>query len=165
MSHTENQQFDCCPPFDPVPWDDKSFIWKDKLFIKDTMRVFLHMPWPPSIAKLMLKMWNLAKDTDAAPEINDFLILATDPTPWKTEYYMAVTKEIPGADNVKLSGNFLTKVFDGPYNSVPKWIKIMEQYAASKGKKIKRHYFHYTTCPKCAKKYGHNYVVAFTETE
>lgn len=24
-------------------------------------------------------------------------------------------------------------------------------------------YFHYTTCPKCAKKYGHNYVVLFTE--
>jgi hypothetical protein len=33
---------------------------------------------------------------------------------------MTVTKEIPGAENVQLSGTFLSKVFDGPYNAVPK---------------------------------------------
>lgn len=27
------------------------------------------------------------------------------------------------------------------------------------------HEFHYTTCPKCAKLHGHNYVVAFAQVE
>ena len=30
-------------------------------------------------------------------------------------------------------------------------------------KKTKKIYFYYTTCPKCAKKYGHNYIVSFAE--
>ena len=78
---------------------------------------------------------------------------------------MAVEKEVPDANNVKLSGTFLTKVFDGPYNAVPKWIKQMDEYVAEKGRKTKKYYFHYTTCPKCAKIYGHNYVVAFAQVE
>lgn len=76
---------------------------------------------------------------------------------------ITVTKDVPGADNVKLSGTFLTKVFDGPYNAVPKWLKEMDHYVESKGKKTKKYYFYFTTCPKCAKKYRHNYVVAFAE--
>ena len=34
----------CCPKFDPEPWHDKEIIWKDKLFVKDTMPQFMHMP-------------------------------------------------------------------------------------------------------------------------
>jgi hypothetical protein len=78
---------------------------------------------------------------------------------------MTVTKEVPDALNVRLSGNFLSRVFDGPYNAVPKWFKEMEDYARKSGKKAIKQYFYYTTCPKCAKKYGHNYVVAFAQVE
>jgi len=59
----------------------------------------------------------------------------------------------------------LTKVFDGPYNAAPKWIKAMEQYVALQGKKVHKYYFHYPYCPTCAKAYGHNYVIVFAETE
>jgi len=59
----------------------------------------------------------------------------------------------------KISGIFLTKVFDGPFQMAPQWAKGMENFVASKDKKIKKLYFSYTTCPKCAKKYAHNYVV------
>jgi hypothetical protein len=37
-----------------------------------------------------------------------------------------MSQKIPDAENVTMSGIFLSKVFDGPYKSVPKWIKIME---------------------------------------
>jgi hypothetical protein len=30
---------------------------------------------------------------------------------------------------------------------------------ASRGKQLQQLYFYYTTCPKCARKYGKNYVV------
>lgn len=155
----------CCPKFDTAPWDEKTHVWEDKLFIKDVVPQFCHMPLPWSVNRTMQRMWNKALEAKAAPDMKDFIILAYDPTPWKSEFYMAVTNEIPGAENVKLSGTFLSKVFDGPYNAVPKWIKEMDDFVRSKGKKTKKYYFYYTTCPKCAKIYGHNYVVAFAEVE
>ena len=108
-------------------------------------------------------MWETAKNAGAAPEIKDFLLLAYDPSPWKSELYMSVTKEVPGANNIKLSGTFATKVFDGPFNHIPKYLKEFEEYLKKINKTAKKYYFYYTTCPKCAKKYGHNYIVAFAE--
>jgi NMD protein affecting ribosome stability and mRNA decay len=97
--------------------------------------------------------------------MKDFLCLAYDPNPWKGEYYMSATKEVADAKNVSLSGTFFSKVFDGPYNAVPKWVKEMDKYVADKGKKVLKYYFHYTTCPKCAKIYGHNYVICLAQVE
>jgi len=77
--------------------------------------------------------------------------------------YISVTGEIPGAKMEKISGTFLTKVFEGPYKSMGKWTKEMENYVRTKGKELKKMYFYYTTCPKCAKFYGKNYVVIIAE--
>jgi hypothetical protein len=155
----------CCPIFDTVPWDEKTHQWKEKLFIKDTVPQLFHMPLPWTVNRTIGRMWNQAEQAKAAPNIKDFLILAYDPSPWKSEFYLAVTKEVPGAENHELSGTFLSKVFDGPFHAVPQWIKEMDQYIASKGKKTQKYYFYFTTCPKCAKKYGHNYVVAFAQVD
>jgi len=65
----------------------------------------------------------------------------------------------------KLSGKFLTKVFEGPYQNAGKWAVEMKDYVASKGKELKKLYFSYTTCPKCAKAYGKNYVVLFAQID
>lgn len=165
MTHEHKESDMCCPKFDPEPWNEKSHRWNEKLFIKDTVRQIFHKPRPSSIQKVVGGMWQKAQDAKAAPEIKDFLLLATDPSPWKSELYMTVTKEVPGAENVRLSGNYLSKVFDGPYNAVPKWIKEMENYVLSEGKKVKKYYIYFTTCPKCAKIYGHNYAVAFAQVE
>ncbi len=163
MSEERVNSENCCPRFDPAPWDEKTLQWKDKPFIKSSIPLFFHIPLPSKIKKTMGEMWKKTKDSGADPGMKDFIAMAYDPSPWKSEYYMAVTKEVPGAANVKLSGTFMTKVFDGPYSAVPRWIKEMDRYVASNGKTSKKYYFYYTTCPKCAKKYGHNYVVAFSE--
>lgn len=160
-----NETKECCPKFDTALWDNKQFEWKDKLFIKEDLPQIFHMPFPRMIGKMIGRMWGKAQAAKADPEIKDFLWLAYDPSPWKSENYIAVTKEVPDAENVKLSGSFMTKVFDGPYNAVPKWIKEMDAYVTSQGKKVQKYYFYYTTCPKCAKKYGHNYVVTFAQVE
>ncbi|MBW2990503.1 hypothetical protein KY348_02240 [Candidatus Woesearchaeota archaeon] len=157
------KKHDCCPKFNPKPWDDKTHKWKNKLFIMDTIPQLFHTPLPWMIGRMIHKQWKKAQDAGAAPKIKDFLWLAYDPSPWKSEHYIHVTKEVPGANNVKLSGTFITKVYDGPFNKVPVWIKDMEKYLAKKGKKPKKYYFYFTTCPKCAKKYRHNYVVAFAQ--
>lgn len=163
MSGDSSQPQPCCPKFDPERWDDKVHVWKDKRFIKGAIPVFWHIPWPPMIGRLMKQMWVKVVLADASPEMGDFLALANDPTPWRTEFYMTATKEVPDAENVTLSGTFVSKVFDGPYRDVPKWMKEMDGLLASQNRKAKKYYFHYTSCPKCAKIYGHNYVVVFAE--
>lgn len=165
MTHSNNTNKPCCPKFDTDPWDNKIHIWENKHFIKDSIPVFLHFPIPFMIKKLITRMWNMAQEAGAAPDIKEFLMLITDPSPWKSEFYLAVEKEIPLAENIKMNGTFFTKVFDGPYNAVPKWIKEMDKIVKEKGKIVKTFYFHYTTCPKCAKLYGHNYTVGFAEVE
>lgn len=151
----------CCPRFNPEPWDEKEFDWKDKLFVKDSIRTFMHIPL--NIKQVMTRMWKNATDAGATPDMKDFLVMAHDPTPWRSDQYMAVTKEIPGMENTTISGVFLTKVFEGPYKDARKWHKEMQEYAKAKGKKPQKIYFFYTTCPKCAKYYGKNYVVSLAE--
>jgi hypothetical protein len=158
---TDNQE--CCPKFDPAPWQEKEIVWKDKPFVQDDVKQLFHIP--VNMGKVVTRMFRKIEDAGASPPKEEFLMLAYDPSPWKSELYMSVTKEVPGAKNVKLSGTFLTKVYDGPYNAVPKWIKDMDAYVASKGKKVIKYYFYYTACPKCAKKYGHNYCVAFAQID
>jgi hypothetical protein len=153
----------CCPVFNPAIWDGKTVVFSEKLFVKKATPQLFHMPLPGTIGKMMTKSWAAIEAAQAKPADADFLWLAYDPSPWKCEHYIHVTHEVPGLENVKLSGTFMAKVFDGPFNHVPKWIKEMDAYLANQGKHAKKYYFYYTTCPKCAKKYGHNYVVVFAE--
>ena len=165
MDDTRRSPEPCCPRFNTEPWDETEHDWSDKPFIRDSVRQFLHRPIPSAMKKTIGRMWSMAKGSDSAPGNEDFLLLAYDPSPWKSELYMAVTKEVPGADNVRLSGRYLTKVFDGPYSSPPIWIKDMERFVKARGEKAKRYFFYFTTCPRCAKIHGHNYAVVFAEVE
>ncbi len=153
----------CCPKFDPKPWENTQHLWKDKLFIKGHVAQIFHIPL--NMNSVMSKLWKQIEKEKASPDTSDFLMLAYDPSPWESELYMSVTKEIENAENSKISGTFISKVFDGPYNAVPKWIEEFDEYLKKDEKIAKKYYFYYTTCPKCAKEYGHNYVVAFAQVE
>ena len=82
---------------------------------------------------------------------------------WGADIYIDVSKEVPSAQMATISGTFLTKVFEGPYKNAGKWAKEMEEHVSQKGKTPKKLYFSYTTCPRCAKAYGKNYVVLFAQ--
>ena len=110
-----------------------------------------------------MQMHSKVVDADAQPKTKDWLLLSDECSAWKSDQHMTVTKEVPGAENVVISGSFMTKVFEGPYKEAKNWYPQMIDYVESKGKKVKKMYFYYTTCPKCAKKYGKNYVVAFAK--
>lgn len=158
------EEKECCPKFDPQPWEGTTHEWKDKLFLIDSVPQFMHMPLPGVYGKAITRMWKLAEKYDAVPEMKDFILLSYDPSPWKSILYLSLTKEIPDEKHMgKLSGTFISKVFDGPFQNVPKYLKETEAYLTIQGKKAKKYYFYYTTCPKCAKKYGHNYIVVFAE--
>lgn len=151
----------CCPVFDPARWDEKTHIWKDKLFLEDEVKQIMHVPI--NMTTIVKRMFKQIEDVDAMPEEKDFLMLSYDPSPWKSEIYMTVNKNIPNGKMAKLSGTFISKVYDGPYNHVPKWIEDMDKYLASQHKKALKYYFHFAYCPNCVKKYGHNYCTAFAQ--
>ena len=153
----------CCPPVDPKKWDKKTVVWKEKPFIVDEVLQLFHIPL--NMGQVVTRMFKKIEAAKASPPKADFLMLAYDPSPWKSEIYMTVTSKVPDARNTTLSGTYITQVFDGPYNAVPSWIKLIDAHIASLGKKIIKYYFFYTTCPKCMKKYGHNYVISFTQVE
>lgn len=82
---------------------------------------------------------------------------------WGSDLYIAVTKTVPGCEMATVSGTFLTKVFEGPYRNAGKWAQEMSAYVRLRDKELIKLYFFYTTCPKCAKAYGKNYVVLFAQ--
>ena len=159
---TQNQP--CCPEFDVVKWDKKTFDWKDKLFIKETIPTLFHIPFPPMIGKKTMKMHGMAEKAGATiPDLSDALILFRDPTAFKSEIYYAVTKEVDGANNTNVSGTFMARVFDGPYNAIPRFMKEMEEYLKENGRQAQDYYVHYAYCPKCARESGHNYMILFAK--
>jgi len=163
MNQEQKEKTNCCPVFDPEPWDGKTWTWEEKPFLKDSMRTFFHIPSPKTLTKTLERMWKTVQEAGADPDQKEVIIMANDPTAFRTDYYINLTKEIPGANMAKLSGTFYTRVFDGPYNQAPKWIKQLKAEASEKGIRLVDFYFYYTTCPKCAKAYGHNYVVLFAK--
>jgi hypothetical protein len=76
---------------------------------------------------------------------------------------VAVDRDVPDAVIVKLSGTFMTKVFEGPYRDVGKWIAEMGRLSAERGRRLAKIDFCYATCPRCAKHFGRNEVVLFAQ--
>ncbi len=153
----------CCPQFDPEPWDGKTNEWNEKPFLAATMPVLFHMPFPRLVNRTMTRLWQRAQEYSIAPDMEDFLLLVHDPSPWKSRYYLAVTGVHPDLekDMVTFSGTFICRVFDGPYNDVPKFMAEADAWLRSIDKTPKEHFFFFTTCPRCARIYGHNYMVDF----
>ena len=151
----------CCPPFDPVSWDEKEIIWNNKLFVKDHILSFYHIPLSlngkvQKNAKLIVK---------AEADVPDYLMLFDEKSKWGADIYIEVSKDVARAKMITLSGTFLTKVFEGPYKNIGIWAKDMDDYVKSKDKTLNKLYYFYTTCPQCAKVYGKNYVVLSAQVD
>jgi hypothetical protein len=149
----------CCPKFDPQPWENKEFVFENKLFARINTINFMHIPL--NMGSAITKAWKLIEDSNAST--GEYFLLSYDPSPWKGAHYFAVTKDVPGLEMETISGTFLTKVFEGPFKDAKRWVSETEEYVKNQQRELKKLYFFYTTCPKCAKHYGKNYVVAFAQ--
>jgi hypothetical protein len=158
---------ECCPEFNPKKWEGKEFNWDKMHFIKESIPTLFHIPFPPTIGKKITKMMALATKADKIDsKKDDVLVLFQDPSAFRSNIYLSVTGNVPGTNNVKISGTFISKVYDGPYNAIPKFVKDMNAYLEKKGKKVPKndeYYIHYAYCPKCEKKYGHHYMILFAK--
>lgn len=112
----------------------------------------------------MMELATGASKIDAKKD--EVLVLFQDPSAFKSNIYISVTGNVAGANNVKISGTFIAKVYEGPYNAIPKFVKDMNVYLQKTGKKVAKndeYYIHYAYCPKCEKKYGHHYMILFAK--
>jgi hypothetical protein len=153
MSEASNN-VECCPPFDPSAWDGKIIEWNEKRFITDKVWTLFHVPM--NFGSVIRRMDQ--KVRDAGANIVDWLCLSDHVSKWTMRLYLAVDKEVPNAENVSLSGKFLCKVYEGPFQDTGEWCADFKVYAESRKMTIEKWHMWYTTCPKCAKKYGKNYV-------
>ena len=152
---TINPEAVCCPPFDSTHWDDVQISWDNKLFIKEKVATFFYIPL--GFGKAMTKLNNLVEKADA--KMPDGLCLSQHTSKWNMDLLLAIDREIVGVENLKLTGNFYSKVYEGNYNDTGKWTADFEQLCSKKGYSIEKLFMWYTTCPKCAKKYGKNFTV------
>lgn len=149
----------CCPRFDPAPWQEQVITWKDKLFARDRVRAILHVPL--NFGLVVRRNMKLLEEAGAVDE--RAIMLTDERSPWTSDLYIELLKEAPGVTVARLSGTFMTRVFEGPYRNVRAWCAEMHQIVAAQGKSVRRLLFYYTTCPRCAKRYGKNYVVLLAE--
>lgn len=155
----EQSETGCCKRFNPEPWNEKEITFQDKLFLKDRVKSIFHIPL--NYGQVMVK--NMEKIKNANALVDEPLMLSDEKSLWGADIYIAISKDVPGAETVRISGNFLCKVFEGPFNNIGRWVKETQAFIKSKGKELKKMYFFYTTCPKCAKHYGKNYIVILSE--
>lgn len=146
----------CCARFDPQGWDNQLLHFENKKFVRATTRSAMHIPW--NMGSVFTRVQEHIEDANAvAPEKE--IVLSHDTSPWQAEHFFAVDQDVPGEEMTTLSGDFITRVFEGPYRKAKDFSHDMEIAATAMGKTAKEIYFFYTTCPKCAKAYGENYMV------
>jgi len=155
----EEGEEECCPEFNSEKWDNKKITWKGKLFVKDKVFSFFHIPL--NFKSVMTQNIERLKEAGAYDE--NMIVLSDKKSLFYSNIYISAKKPIKKALDVKVSGTFLTKVFEGPNKNMKQWTKEMEEYVKNQNKEIKNLYFYHTTCPSCAKKYGKNYVVILAE--
>ncbi len=151
----------CCPRFNPEGWDGQELHFRDKPFLRATTKSVMHIP--VDMAKVFTRVQSRLEEAGAIDPDN-VLVLSRDPSAWKAEHFFATDTPIEGEEMVTLSGDFVTKVFEGPYRHAKDWYSEMQDLVRARGDEPGRVFFFYTTCPNCAKAYGKNYVVGVAET-
>ena len=107
MSDQKIPSTGCCEPFNPEPWQQKEIIWKDKLFVKDHVTSFLHIPL--NMGNKITKNMALIKKANAKAPYQ--LMLTDEKSLWGSDIYIDVSKNVPGAQMTTLTGTFFTKIF------------------------------------------------------
>lgn len=148
----------CCPRFNPTPWEQGKFHFRGLKFISAPTRSLFYIPLNMSTVMTRLQK---AVDKAGARPLDRYLILSRDESPWKARHYYLVDKDVEGFPSETLEGDWRSEVYEGPYSQMGLWFKDLDQKIKAQGLEAKDFLAFYTTCPKCAKAYGKNYVVLF----
>ena len=147
----------CCPRFNPEGWDGQELHFEDKLFVRATTKSVDHVP--TDMGPVFERTFGDIEKAGAY-DPDDIIVLSRDVSPSEGEHFFAVSKPVPGHEIVRWTGDYVTKLFEGPYENAPMWEQQFTADLEQRGHKADSIYYFYTTCPKCAVVYGKNYIVA-----
>jgi len=102
-----------------------------KNFIKDRICTFFYMPF--NFGTVMRRIQARVEKTSST--IPDWLCLSNRTSRWNIDIYLAVDKEIPGADNCQMSGSYYSRVYEGNFRKTGKWSSDFVEKAEAKGLK------------------------------
>lgn len=139
----------CCKILSSTEWDRKEVIWRDKPFYKTRYRSFFHIPL--NIGKKIVESIGKIEEAGLAAEQ---MMLSRHSTMWGADLLIPIKNKTDIFEIELISGRFLTRLFEGHYGDIGKWIKEMRKYCLEKGFKSEELIFWYATCPKCAKSRG-----------
>ena len=143
--------------FDPTPYEDATIRWRDHLFVQDHVHAIFHVPI--DMGAKVTKNKARIDAVGAAPA--QPLMLSDEGSPWGSDIFIEVEREVPGAQMATMSGTFRTRVYDGPFSQAGSWVKDTAAWLEAQGQHADAIYLAYTSCPSCAKAFGHNHVVVF----
>jgi hypothetical protein len=150
----------CCAKFNPQGWDGKILHLRKKPFVAASTRNVRHVP--VDMATVFSRVQRHISSASASRE-DQFMVLSRERSAWEGEHLFAVDAAVPGETMATLSGDFLTRVFEGDYSDGGRWREEMQQAVRRHRRDPGKIYFFYTTCPQCAEAYGKNYVVGVAE--
>lgn len=156
---TEAKKSECCPEFNPSLWENRMVDWNEKRFIKEKVFTFFYIPL--NFGSVMKRIMKRLEDSGATTQ--ESLCLSDHTSKWNMDIYIDVDKEVKGVENVVFKGKYFSKVYEGDFKNTQKWCDDYKNYAKNNGMVIKKWLMWYTTCPKCAKKYGKNFVAIICE--
>ena len=88
-----NSETGCCGRLNRSVWDDQELDWQDKLFVKDHVRSFLHVPL--NFGSVISRDFQLIEEAQPYPE--QPLAITDEVSPWGADLYVAVDREVPAA--------------------------------------------------------------------
>lgn len=152
----------CCAQFHPGQWEERIFDFSDYKFIQGHTTNLLYVPL--NMDKVMTKVHADISAANAAYEDRG-LILSQDIGAFRSDHYFLVKKDVPGYKSEKIEGLYFCKIYDGPFKEMSNHMKDFDDYLRLKERKLTEVFAYYTTCPKCAKTYKHNYVALFAKVD
>jgi len=151
----------CCVRLDAADWDKKEIEWEDKPFYKAKYRTIFHIPLNIGgvVTRTMAELDSrgLAEDPP--------MMLSKEESMFSSTMLFSLNEDASDLNTEKLSGKYASRLFEGGYREMGKWIRETKLYCSEIGKEAKELLFWYATCPKCAKKYGGVQTVIFAKVD
>ena len=152
---------ECCKILSSSEWDKKEIVWRDKPFLKSHYFAFLHVPVNLG-AKIVASMRKIKEAGLGAEQ----MMLSRNDGMWGADMLIPIKNKTDIFDIEVITGRFFTRLFDGHYGDMGKWIRETRIWSRGKGFEPDEFIFWYATCPKCAKKRGDKVqVVVFAKVE
>ncbi len=152
---------DCCKILSPAEWDKKELVWRDKPFYRSRYWSFLHVP-----VNLGRKIIEGTRRIGEAGLTAEPMMLSRNDGLFGGDILIPIKNKTDVFDIELITGRFFTRLFEGHYGDMRKWIRETRDWCREKGFEPEEYIFWYATCPRCAKKRGDKaQVVVFAKVE